>query len=147
MKREKFLWPLTQGHHRGLVMAKNIRHQFARIKPDPQENMAARLLSEVRGFWEMELMVHFEAEEELLTVFAGHSGPGNPNIARIISEHRMMKRFLDKGSKEDLLRFADILTSHIRYEEDVVFGRIEKILTPDETRTQGEAILKKVAPH
>ena len=146
MKREKFLWPLTQGHHRGLVAAKNIKSRIIQMVPENQEKEMASLRAEVEEFWKEDLKAYFAAEEEMMDLFTAHAGPADSDVVRILSDHRTMEQLIKKGFKEDLLRLSDILTKHIRYEEDVFFGRIEKILTPTEIRTEEEMLLKKAVP-
>jgi hemerythrin-like domain-containing protein len=104
------------------------------------------LRAEVEEFWKGDLKPHFAAEEEMIRIFAAHAGAADPDVTRILSDHRTMEQLVKKGFKEDLLRLSDILTKHIRYEEDVFFGRIEKILTPAEIRVEEEMLLKKAVP-
>jgi hypothetical protein len=142
MKREKFLWPLTQGHHRGLVAAKNIKSRIDQMGEENREKEMAALRMEVSGFWKGDLKAHFAAEEEMLRVFGAHAGPQDPGVTRILSDHRAMEQLVKKGFKEDLLRLADILTKHIRYEEEMFFGRVEKTLTPAEIQREEKNLLK-----
>lgn len=146
MKREKFLWPLTQSHHRGLVAARNVRERIARMEAGDREREMAALRKELKDFWGSELKAHFEAEEEMLEVFASHVGPSDPDLLRTVRDHRALERLLGRGFKEDLLRFAEQLTAHIRFEEEVLFGRIEAVLAPPESRAIGEMLLKKANP-
>jgi hemerythrin-like domain-containing protein len=146
MKREKFLWPLTGGHHRGLVAAKNVKNRIAQMGSQTREEEMKELRLEVRTFWDSELKDHFGAEEELLRVFAGHVGEKDGDIHRVLSEHKAMKGLIRQGFKEDLLRFADLLAAHIHFEEEVLFGRLEKALTPSEIQREGEILLKKATP-
>jgi hemerythrin-like domain-containing protein len=142
VKREKFLWPLTQGHHRGLVAAKNIKNRITQMGDENREKELTDLWTEVSKFWEEDLKTHFAAEEEMLKIFMAHAGPGDPGVTRILSDHRTMEQLVKKGFKEDLLRLADFLTTHIRYEEETFFGRVEKILTPAEIQKEEERLSK-----
>ncbi|HUO56925.1 MAG TPA: hemerythrin domain-containing protein [bacterium] len=146
MKREKFLWPLTQGHHRGLVAARNIRDRITRLSTENRKAEMAELRKEVEDFWQGELKAHFEAEEEMLQIFSKRAGSPDTDTARILREHQVMRHLLKKGFKEDLFRFAEILTAHIRFEEDVLFGRIEKTLEGGEIEALGIMFLKKAVP-
>ena len=147
MKREKFLWPLTQGHHRGLVAARNIKNRIEQMKTENRQADLEALKAETEGFWKGELQPHFEAEEEMLQIFAEKAGAKDKDLLRTIQEHRTMTQLLKMGFKEDLLRFAEILTAHIRFEEEVLFGRIEKILTPEEISRASGFLVKKAVPN
>lgn len=145
MKREKFLWPLTQGHHRGLVASRNIQSRIAQMTDQTREKEMALLRKEVSEFWEGELGPHFQAEEEMLGDFANHVGPSDKDVSRILSDHRAMEQLVRKGFKEDFLRFAELLKAHIRFEEENLFGRLEKTLTPTEVQKAGENLRKLTA--
>src|SRR5579872_6289226 len=82
----------------------------------------------------------------MLKVFAAHAGEKDKDIARTVEDHRTLEQLLQKGFKEDLLRFAELLTTHIRFEEETLFGRIEKALTPAEVQREGEMLSKKAVP-
>jgi hemerythrin-like domain-containing protein len=146
MKRERFLWPLTQGHHRALVAARNVKNRIAAMKAEEQEAAMKSLRLEVNAFWQSELKGHFDAEEEMLEVFARHAGPSDQDIARILAEHRTLEQLLQNGFKEDLRRFAELLTAHVRFEEDRLFGRIEKALTPSEIQQEQAFLLERAVP-
>jgi hypothetical protein len=146
VRREKFLWPLTQSHHRGLVAAKDTRERIARMDPAGREREMAALREELKGFWESELKAHFGAEERMLEAFAARVGPSDADIQRTVRDHRTLEKLLHQGFKEDLLRFAELLTAHIRFEEEVLFGRIEAALAPPEAQSVGAMLLKAASP-
>ena len=145
MKRAKFLWPLTQGHHRGLVAARNIKDRIARMEGAEGPQLEA-LRSEVVEFWVSELQGHFAAEEEVLRLLGAHVGPEDGDVARILSEHRKMEQAIQRGTKEELLGFADLLKDHIRFEEDHLFARLERELTPEEIRREEGFLLREAVP-
>lgn len=116
------------------------------MAPENREKEMGVLRSELMDFWDSELKGHFEAEEEMLKVFATHVGGTDKDIARTISDHHTLKQLLQKGFKEDLLRFAELLASHIRFEEETLFGRIEAALTAPEAQRQGEMLSQKAVP-
>ena len=145
MKREKFLWPLTQGHQRALMGAKNIRERLQSMKEETRAGEMKKLLQETQDFWDTELRPHFKAEEELLKIFARHVGPEDQDLRRILEDHRVLEEKVRGGRGEDLLSFSELLTAHIRYEEETVFGRIEKSLNQEEI-IEEDALLKKSVP-
>ena len=124
MKREKFLWPLTQSHHRALMAAKRVREGLA----GPSEGVEEALLAELKTLYGEELQRHFWDEERILSLYEARMGREEPEPARIRKDHRLLESLLYKGDRESLLQFAEILTAHVRFEEDVLFGRIEQVL-------------------
>jgi hemerythrin-like domain-containing protein len=102
----------------------------------------ALLRSETAEFWKGELKPHFEAEEAMARDLAAHVGASDGDITRLVSDHRSMEQLVQKGFKEDLLRFADLLKTHIRFEEDRFFGRLERTLSPGEIQKAGEKLMK-----
>ncbi len=145
MKREKFLWPLTQGHQRGLMAAKNIRGRIEAMDEGTRTREMGILRREILEFWESELQPHFQAEEELLRVFSGHVGAGDQDVARLLDDHRVLEKWAHGGSPEDLSMFSDLLVKHIRFEEETVFGRIERALSEGEIRAE-ETLLREAIP-
>jgi len=139
VKRAKFLWPLTQGHHHGLMASLNIRD---RLQADPTD---ASLAEEVRVFQGDDLEPHFQAEEDLLDELAERWGSNDEDLVRTRREHAELKALSSSGTAQDLLCFGDLLGRHIRYEEEVLFARFEGALTEEESRRWGERFQKAVS--
>ncbi|HET9869371.1 MAG TPA: hemerythrin domain-containing protein [bacterium] len=140
MRREKFLWPLTQGHHGALVAARNIR---ARLSGAPGEGPGApeSLVREVEAFFRDDLEFHFKGEEEvLLKAFEEHVGPSDEGSRKIREDHRVLRELSRSSRRTDLSQFAEALTAHIRYEEDVFFPRVEAELTAGEKERLAEEL-------
>ena len=138
MKREKFLWPLSQSHHRGLVLAKKVREGAAKEGVD--EGSLKALSAEVQRAYEGELRQHFRDEEEMLVLFESKVGAKDSDAERLRSDHRKLESLVPQASKESLLLFAETLTRHIRFEEDVLFGRLEKAFAENEKREWGDTL-------
>jgi|SRR5665213_575213 len=149
MKREKFLWPLTQGHHGALVAARNIRNRLAGLGENESEGLL-RLNKEVVHFFELDLREHFRGEEEeVMKAFEIHAGAGDADLLKIRKEHKTMELLAKASTKNELQLFADTLTAHIRFEEDVFFPRVEAVLTDEEKNILAERLLsyKPAASH
>ena len=139
MKREKYLWPLSQSHHRALMAARRIREALSAAGPD--SGPVTELTAEVKSLYDGELLQHFWDEERILNLFEAYAGDDDPDARRIRGEHRLLESLAFQGTGEGLLGFADLLVRHIRFEEDVLFGRIEGVLGGDDRKTV-EEILK-----
>jgi len=136
MKREKFLWPLTQSHHRALMTAKRIKERLS-VADGGEEEMAA----EVRRLYEEELRLHFWDEEKILALYEERMGREEPEPQRIRLEHRRLEWLLARADRPSLLELAELLTAHVRFEEDVLFGKIEMAMSEGEKLTV-DALLK-----
>lgn len=140
MKREKFLWSLTQGHHGALVAARNIRNRLAALGADETRPLL-KLSEEVSLFFEYDLSEHFRGEEdEVLRLFGAHAGPGDADLLRIRKEHETLEILAKASTPKELQLFADTLTAHIRFEEDVFFPRVETALTDQEKNILAERL-------
>lgn len=91
MKREKFLWPLTQGHHGALVAARNIRDRLSKLN-EGEKNTLVVLSQEISGLFARDLEPHFRGEEEeLLKVFENHVGSDDSDIKKILQDHQTIR--------------------------------------------------------
>jgi hypothetical protein len=145
VKREKFLWPLTHGHQHGLVAAKALQGKLVGPEGSTREGMED-LRSQVLEFWGSELKAHFRVEEGILRMLSKELPPEDRDVARFLSDHRTLERLAKKGFREDLSRFADLLVKHIRFEEEVLFGRIELALSPQGRARAGEMAKRAEVP-
>jgi hemerythrin superfamily protein len=142
MKREKFLWPLSQSHHRALVAAKRVRESLGAASPNDLSAEVEKAFGAVQVFFNAELRRHFWEEEQILTLFEGHVGKNDSDTNRLRQEHRLLETLAGEKTKESLLRFAETLATHVRFEEDVLFGRIQEVLGPDEKETTGDRLTR-----
>ncbi len=143
MKREKFLWPLSQSHHRALMMAKIIRES---LTSGATPERAAELKQLVGDLFAEELTQHFWDEERLLTLFESKVGPGEPEPIRLRREHRLLEKLAAQGDVESLRQFAELLTAHVRFEEDLVFPRLERAFDEYTRKTAGDMLVHPEKP-
>ena len=138
MKREKFLWPLTQSHHRALVTARRVKEGLAATGAD--DAVVKEMAGEVQKLYDGELKVHFWDEEKMLALYEQHRGTEEPEPQRIRRDHRRLEGLLAQANRKNLLEFAELLTAHVRFEEDVLFGKIEKALSEVEKQSVGQLL-------
>jgi hemerythrin-like domain-containing protein len=130
VKRSVELAILSREHHLALELA-------LRLKRASSEQ-ADRLAAQAGEFWRKESMQHFRLEEEfLLPRLARRSGSEDPDIARTLNDHAALRqRFasvdLGESGVEALRQLGQLLTDHVRFEERVLFPRMESTLGPDE---------------
>lgn len=129
IKREPALQPLSREHHHGLLLCWKIREGLKR-KVDPD-----RIKKYTDWFWENNLVPHFKEEEKAVFPVLGNE---HNLVKKALSEHRRLKRLFeeDVASLKTLGLIEEELDSHIRFEERVLFNKIQEVAT----RAQLEAI-------
>ena len=132
MKREKFLWILTSDHHESLTVCRGILRAVQVIQGDGNGNALALLPEKIRSFLGGRLHLHFETEERMVRVFGHHAGEKDPDIQRLFSDHQRLRGLLSEGSLEALSVFSGELKDHIRFEETVLFPRLEEMFSREE---------------
>ena len=124
MDRDARLRGLSSDHHHALVLARTIRKQYV------ASSSGYELLNHVRGEFERELAPHFEIEEEILLPALAASGQGDL-AERIYREHAALREHLNSAAGGDsirILKFAEALEAHVRFEERTLFPACEAIL-------------------
>jgi iron-sulfur cluster repair protein YtfE (RIC family) len=131
MKRSDALVALSRDHHRGLVVAL----QLKRAEP----GSAGRARQAFLSFFEGEGARHFRAEEELLLpAYARHAEPDAPAVVQVLVEHVELRRRAQDLAADpapahtDLRELGERLERHIRHEERVLFPLVEAALPPVE---------------
>jgi iron-sulfur cluster repair protein YtfE (RIC family) len=141
MRRDPSLIPLSHQHHNGLALCVLTDRSLAE---DASPANVARLARRAADRYEIELINHFEIEEQLL--FAGVEralGP-DPLIAELVAEHRqieaLVKRLAAAPDADTLGEFTALLRRHIRREENELFERVQKELSRELLDRLGEEI-------
>jgi iron-sulfur cluster repair protein YtfE (RIC family) len=138
VKRSAELAVLSREHHIALELALRLKRAAA-----DQVDLLARDASD---FWRRESSEHFRLEEDfLLPSLARHAAADDPDIERVRSEHdELRRRFaeLDGGGRDvpALRELGRLLGDHVRFEERVLFPRVESALDPDELAELGRRL-------
>lgn len=148
MKRHKSLHPLSHHHHHALVRALEIRR--AGELPPAERAAALRATAEkFLKFYEQNGRVHFREEEEILLPACARQVriDEEPAMVRMVAEHAVIRarigelaRALAEGKDVEplLTELGQRLHDHVRFEEEVLFPRVEELL--------GDAGLAEIAP-
>ncbi len=125
MKRDENLQPLSRDHHEALTLARALRWAVEDDPRAPRDPLAL-----LRGTWTEVLESHFREEEELLLPLLEPA-----EAERLQREHAELRGLCgvllaDRGDDERLAAFATALETHIRWEERVLFPRLEKDAPP-----------------
>ena len=125
IKRSDQLAPLSREHHDGLLFAWKLRQGLA-------NGTEIRVLRNYCNWYSKNhIRQHFEQEENVLLQYI----PGTDTMAKQLKEeHNNIRELMlsidqqpDPGT---ISMLADFITRHIRFEERVLFNRLEQTLTP-----------------
>jgi hemerythrin-like domain-containing protein len=123
MPRIGTLLSLSREHHTSLVVAREARR--AASTGDPAALSTA--IKRIESHWAILLVRHFEVEERLLETVG--SVLDAEVAARIRAEHEELRGLgcnsCELDPMERLRRFSDLLGSHVRYEERIVFPQLQ----------------------
>jgi iron-sulfur cluster repair protein YtfE (RIC family) len=135
MRRDPSLIPLSHQHHNGLALCVMTRRSLARDSSPPN---IVRLARRVIDRYELELINHFEIEEQVLFPASGPM----PLVDALLAEHRAIEAFippLRTAPTADLLeQFCELLSKHIRREENELFEQIQSTLPREVLDRVGE---------
>ena len=141
MLRHPSLIPLSQQHHNGLALCVLTRRSLATDTSAPN---IAKLAKRVIDRYELELVNHFEIEEQ--TVFP--SCGAAELVSELIGEHRTMEAMVADlraaPSAELLERFCALLSTHIRREERELFEQVQRSLPAETLAQMGSEIDRRV---
>jgi len=125
MLRDPSLIPLSQQHHNGLALCVLTRRALA---GDSSSESVAKAARRAIDRYELELVNHFEIEEQVLFQECGSM----PIIAELLADHREIEALVGQlrtAPAADLLeRFCALLSQHIRREENELFEQIQAAL-------------------
>ncbi|NOX17085.1 MAG: hemerythrin domain-containing protein, partial [Chlorobi bacterium] len=104
-------------------------------------------LQDAKRTYKLELIDHFKHEEEIVFPLArGRSKEMDAMIDDILAQHKKITeavKTLEEGDLvENLDRFGEMLTNHVRQEEREVFPKVEEVLTEEEL----ENLVGKIKP-
>jgi hemerythrin-like domain-containing protein len=138
VKRDPALVRLSWDHHHGLVMALRIEREV----PGAADEDLKVLYGDLLRFWLAGLRPHFHAENDcLLARLARHAGLADELVTRTTLDHLSMARLVADMKDADgdierirnlLLAFGAALRTHIRWEESVLFERVQALFMPVE---------------
>jgi hemerythrin-like domain-containing protein len=123
--RDPSLFPLSHQHHNGLALCVMTRRS---LSADSSADNVAKLARRVIDRHELELVNHFEIEEQVLFPVCAPM----PLIEELIADHRKIEALVAQLRTEPaatlLEEFCALLSSHIRREESELFEQIQREL-------------------
>ena len=148
MKRSKYLTPLSWEHHSALVNASRIKRGLA-LKAD-----TAILQEFMEYLWKTDLQPHFQREEDAFLPQKDWQQVAEDLRSHMLNDHKEFARLAEQISKttavgkktEAMERFADLLTSHVRFEERQLFPAIEDAFDEDALIAIGAQLKERHVP-
>ena len=148
-RRHDSLIPLSREHQYALMLCLRIHRGLP--EHDTDVNWIRTKAGHAVQFFESELVIHFQAEEEFLFPALGDVADAVPIIYELLEQHERMRRLCDKlrelhdGSLGSTLKeFADLLEAHIRKEERELFPIYERQASPETMARVEHAILRLI---
>ncbi len=142
MKRNENLVMFSQEHHHGLVFCSRLQ------KADRADDQT--LKHYVHDFWDKYLDKHFLLEDQLLLPLLSDT----EIVARFLDEHRRIRQLIHRigmssnNVQSSSLELAELLNSHIRFEERIMFPWLEENIQPEEIDRIGESLeIIKISAH
>jgi hemerythrin-like domain-containing protein len=136
MLRDPSLIPLSHHHQHGLALCVMTDRSLAQ---DPSPENVARFAMKAIDAYELELVNHFEIEEQIL-----FPASGSPLVADLLADHRQLESLItqlrEAPSAALLLEFTALLRTHIRKEESELFEDIQKRLSRETLAALGKEI-------
>jgi hemerythrin-like domain-containing protein len=144
MLRDPSLVPLSRQHHDGLALCVLTRRALGK---DRSDSNVARLARRAIDHYELELVNHFELEEQMLFAEAERHLGKLDLVAALVAEHRRIEQMIAEmrvqPSAEALERFCDLLSSHIRREESEFFQHVQQTLPREMLDRIGKVLQEK----
>jgi hemerythrin-like domain-containing protein len=152
VKRDPALVRLSWDHHHGLVMALRIEREL----PAASEAGLRQLMSDLLLFWSAGLLPHFHGENDcLLARLVRHVQPDDELVRRATIDHISLARLVADIRDADgdiskvhavLSEFGPLLRAHIRWEESVLFERLQELLPSEEMQALGRDLAASLPP-
>lgn len=153
MLRDPSLIPLSHQHQHGLALTVLIDRG---LKADPTKKKALELSRKVARMAEIELLGHFQVEEEVLFPSIRSRLDSDQVVDDLIAQHRDLEKLVGRlaaATDSDriplLQEFSKLLHRHIRIEERQLFQEVQAKLDASQLAELGKQIdvnVQKVCP-
>lgn len=144
MKRNKNLIELSRDHHHGLLLGWKIKQGLKRNIP--LDEVADYIIH----FARQALFPHFKEEENQVLIYLN---PDDPYYKRTLQEHTELRGIVMQisikglANQKLLIKLAEKLDAHIRFEERELFPYIEKLLSIQQLDEIGKLLSELHLPY
>lgn len=132
IQRHEALQPVSREHHFGLLLG-------WKIQKAADKNIAPqRVFNYLKFAFRTELQPHFELEERAVFPVLGNE---DPLVQQALDEHQTIENLITRGShnNDTLEEIRTLLNAHIRFEERVLFQKIQENATEEEFKVMVQA--------
>lgn len=152
MKRDQRLYPLSWTHRDLLAYADRVRMAMTTDHPSYRHSVES-LIEKTREFWEGVFHDHRNAEKEVLFACLDLFPDFKIESAIVLKELEEIEGLYPKileaspGGEEIkpfLVRFAELINHHVRYEERELFPKVQKTLPEAEFNWIGHELNRKL---
>jgi hemerythrin-like domain-containing protein len=153
LKRHPSLHPLSQHHHFALIQALAMR-RAAEAPAEKRDAAIERQADKFVAFWHKSGIVHFREEEEvLLPAYARYARlDQEAGIMRLLADHAEIRAAVEDFERRRkkklpieaaaMAHLAKLLHDHVRFEENDVFPRIERVLGEENLVAMGRGLTR-----
>jgi hemerythrin-like domain-containing protein len=153
VKRHPSLHPLSQHHHFALIQALGMR-RAAEAPAEKRDAAVQRQADKFVAFWHKSGVVHFREEEEvLLPAYARYVRlDQDAGIMRLLADHAEIRAAVEDFERRRkkklpieaaaMAHLAKLLHDHVRFEENDVFPRIERVLGEENLVAMGRGLTR-----
>ena len=132
MLRDKNLIPLSHQHQHALALCVRID----RASPICESDLDA-WQAEITQHFQIEIRIHFVAEEQVLFPAASKFEELRPLVEELLADHRVLREYFTQAEARQLTAtslsdFAQRMSKHIRKEERRLFESVQQMLSPEE---------------
>ncbi len=145
MLRDKNLVPLSHQHQHALALCVRIARAAQKQPLD-----LAYWQAEVEQHFQQEIQLHFAVEEKVLFPRAAGFAQLQPVVEDLLAEHKILRELFAQAcagtvAQESLLCLTQVLSAHIRKEEQKLFEGLQKLLKTDELAVLGKDLQAALA--
>jgi hemerythrin-like domain-containing protein len=153
VKRHPSLHPLSQHHHFALIQALEMR-RAAESPAEKRDSAVQCQADKFVAFWHKTGIVHFREEEEvLLPAYARYTRlDQDAGIMRLLADHAEIRAAVEDFERRRkkklpieaaaMAHLAKLLHDHVRFEENDVFPRIERVLGEENLVAMGRGLTR-----
>ncbi len=142
MRRNRNLIALSHQHQHALALCVRLQRG---LEEDAGTIALAHWQDEVRQLFQQEIRFHFTAEESILFPAASAFDELKLLVQQLMVEHSVLRMYAQKAADRELGReglegFAEILSRHVRKEEEQLFEGCQRLMSEEQLMEAGAAL-------
>ena len=147
MLRHASLIPLSHEHQHALALCVEVRRAMA---GDASKSAVSAIAQRISDQFDSEICGHFDSEERVLFPQLSALPETSALVGELMGEHRRLTALVDRlrtaPAAELVLEFAEMLSGHVRKEENILFQETQRLLSPEQLSTLGQELAAAQRP-